>query len=275
MVKTKQTRKGDVGAGDLLRVAVSPRWLVALALTLCAVVGCGALASWQWSRTQAILAAERAAAERPVDLDRLLPSDGEWPTSETGRTVRLSGAFTGNEILLDGRELGGDRGVWVVSEFETDGGNHIIVVRGWLPEGEPSRPSNAETVLGVLHPDERFYPGANSPSRIVTIDAGDVGEFWNVRMVPGYVIEQGFFGQTTIRSVTQTQPGVPQFVPPTVVTDVPFPLQNFFYAIQWWVFAAFAVVIYVRWLYLEARNRAGETTNSGFDNPMIDDSTEG
>ena len=42
--------------------------------------------------------------------------------------------------------------------------------------------------------------------------------------------------------------------PPTVqVGDVPFPLQNFFYAIQWWVFASFAVVVYARWLYLDAK----------------------
>ena len=28
---------------------------------------------------------------------------------------------------------------------------------------------------------------------------------------------------------------------------------NFFYAIQWWVFASFAVVVYARWLYLDAK----------------------
>ena len=48
--------------------------------------------------------------------------------------------------------------------------------------------------------------------------------------------------------------GVPVPVPPTVqVGDVAFPLQNFFYAIQWWVFALFAVVVYARWLYLDAK----------------------
>ena len=40
---------------------------------------------------------------------------------------------------------------------------------------------------------------------------------------------------------------------PTVQTaDVPFPLQNFFYAFQWWIFGAFAVAFYLRWLWLEA-----------------------
>ena len=32
--------------------------------------------------------------------------------------------------------------------------------------------------------------------------------------------------------------------------EVGFPLQNFFYAIQWWVFALFAVTIYIRWLVM-------------------------
>jgi cytochrome oxidase assembly protein ShyY1 len=35
--------------------------------------------------------------------------------------------------------------------------------------------------------------------------------------------------------------------------DVPFPLQNFFYAFQWWIFAAFGLVVYIRWLWIESR----------------------
>jgi len=33
-------------------------------------------------------------------------------------------------------------------------------------------------------------------------------------------------------------------------------LQNFFYAIQWWVFALFAVAIYIRWLVFGSKLRA-------------------
>jgi hypothetical protein len=36
-------------------------------------------------------------------------------------------------------------------------------------------------------------------------------------------------------------------------SGVPFPLQNFGYAFQWWVFALFVVFAYVRWLSLDAR----------------------
>jgi cytochrome oxidase assembly protein ShyY1 len=49
----------------------------------------------------------------------------------------------------------------------------------------------------------------------------------------------------------------PEPAAPTVQTaDVPFPLQNFFYAFQWWIFAAFAVVVYLRWLWLDAAGQA-------------------
>jgi hypothetical protein len=36
---------------------------------------------------------------------------------------------------------------------------------------------------------------------------------------------------------------------------VAFPLQNFFYAIQWWIFALFAVAVYVRWLVVGSKLR--------------------
>ena len=39
--------------------------------------------------------------------------------------------------------------------------------------------------------------------------------------------------------------------------DVPFPLQNFFYAFQWWIFAAFGVAVYLRWLWIESRRARG------------------
>ena len=49
-------------------------------------------------------------------------------------------------------------------------------------------------------------------------------------------------------------PPSPVPVVPTVQTsDVPFPLQNFVYAFQWWLFALFGVVVYLRWLWLETR----------------------
>jgi cytochrome oxidase assembly protein ShyY1 len=47
----------------------------------------------------------------------------------------------------------------------------------------------------------------------------------------------------------------PVILPPTVqVGDVAFPLQNFVYAWQWWVFGAFALIVYLWWLWREVRS---------------------
>ena len=129
----------------------------------------------------------------------------------------------------------------------SDGGQTVAVVRGWLSDDASPSPLSRQSVKiqGVLHPDEEFYEGANA-TRVVTVDSAALADAWGEDVIDGYVILGGDQGDPAR--------GVPMLVPPTVqVGDVAFPLQNFFYAIQWWVFALFAVVIYARWLYLDAK----------------------
>jgi hypothetical protein len=46
---------------------------------------------------------------------------------------------------------------------------------------------------------------------------------------------------------------------------VPFPLQNFFYAIQWWVFALFIAGAYLRWLWLTIKESSDSQPYSAVD----------
>ena len=231
----------------LWRTALTPRWLAALLALIVLVVAFIVLGRWQWDRTQDILAAERSAAAAPIDLAELVDDQGSWNNADIGRTVNLQGTFTDDELLLANRELDGQAGVWVVTRFELDGGQTVAVVRGWLPDDAVPSPLSRQSVIiqGVLHPDEEFYEGANA-TRVVTVDSAALADAWGEDVIDGYVILGGDQGDPAR--------GVPMLVPPTVqVGDVAFPLQNFFYAIQWWVFALFAVVVYARWLYLDAK----------------------
>ena len=80
------------------------------------------------------------------------------------------------------------------------------------------------------------------------IDSQQLSELWNTELLDGFIV---------IQSQVPLDSGAPLFVPPTISTaDVAFPLQNFFYAIQWWVFALFAVAIYIRWLVFGSKLRA-------------------
>ena len=237
-------------AEDLWRTAITPRWLVALIVLVAFIAACIVLGRWQWDRTQDILAAERAAASAPIELAELLNDDGTWNNADIGRAVIADGRFTDDELLLPNREYQGEAGTWTITRFELDDGRSVAVVRGWLPNDLESPPIRQDVtrVEGVLHPNEEFYEGANE-TQIVTVVAPELAREWNTDLIDGYVMMQV---QDPILLAADAP--APVIVPPTVqVGDVPFPLQNFFYAIQWWVFAAFAIFIYGRWLYLDAR----------------------
>ena len=237
-------------AQDIWRTAITPRWLIALVALIAFIAISIVLGRWQWDRTQDILAAERAAASEPILLEELINDDGTWSNADIGRTVILNGQFTGDELLLPNREYQGQSGTWTITRFKLDNQGSVAVVRGWLPNDTQSPPIRIEptTIQGVLHPNEAFYEGANQ-DRIITVDAPALAGVWNIPLIDGYVMLQ-----EQDPNLLAADASAPVIVPPTVqVGDVPFPLQNFFYAIQWWIFAAFAIFVYGRWLYLDAR----------------------
>jgi cytochrome oxidase assembly protein ShyY1 len=238
---------------DAARLAVTPRWLVALLVLLVLVAVAVLLGRWQWDRTQTILAAERAAAEQPIGVTEVFADAGvdvqDVPAEGIGRPVTATGAYDpAMQVSVSSRELDGRPGVWIVTGLRQDDGSIVAVLRGWLPDAtDPGAavPTTDVTVTGVLQPDESFYANADTPAGTVASIAHDrLGALWNADLLPGFVV---------LKSQDPLAPPAPLPVPQTVQTaDVPFPLQNFFYAFQWWIFAAFGVVVYLRWLWTES-----------------------
>jgi surfeit locus 1 family protein len=237
------------------RRALSPRWLVALGLLVTFIVACIFLGLWQWDRTSNILNAERAANAQPAPVNEVV-SGIELDDASIGRPVTATGTYR-NESTISGRLLGNETGVWVVSELVMSSGDAIAVVRGWSPNAqEITTVTEPVQIAGIVHPDEYFYADAVTDAEsLVTISSGLLEQVWDVDLLPGFLV------------LTEQVPepiGYPEPVPPTVQTgDVPFPLQNFFYAIQWWLFAIFAVVVYLRWLWLDARDSTMDSTTVG------------
>ena len=237
------------------RRALSPRWLVALGLLVAFIVACIFLGIWQWDRTSNILNAERAANAQPAPVNEVV-SGIELDDASIGRPVTATGTYR-NESTISGRLLGDETGVWVVSELVMSSGDAIAVVRGWSPNTqEITTVTDQVQIAGIVHPDEYFYADAAiDEASLVTISSSSLEQVWGVDLLPGFLV------------LTEQVPqpiGYPEPVPPTVQTgDVPFPLQNFFYAIQWWLFAIFAVVVYLRWLWLDARDSTMDSTTVG------------
>lgn len=234
-----------------LRTILTPKWLALTLVLLLAIAACIMLGRWQWQRTSDILAAEAVAAAAPVGLEQVSVRGEELSAESIGRPVVAEGEFAGAQVLVLHRMSdAGEPGSWVLASLELDDGSIIGIIRGWIPGGvdPPPPPVGRVRLSGILHPPEPFYPDAvTAPGTAVAISDQVMSSAW------GAVTRTGFLVLTN-QLPSSSRSGL-QSVSPTVRTgDVAFPLQNFFYAFQWWIFALFAIVLYARWLWLDLRD---------------------
>jgi cytochrome oxidase assembly protein ShyY1 len=243
------------------RLALTPRWLVGLLVLVLLTVLAIQLGRWQWDRTQSILAAERAAVSQPIPVEVVF-ADGDQPPVEIppegiGRPVTATGEFDPAwQTAVTNRELDGQPGVWLVTGMRVDDGQSVAVLRGWLPDATDAGaavPDGLVTVAGVLQPSEAFYADAGATNgTVVAISHETLADLWGTPLLPGFIV---------LQQQDPTSSPAPSPVPPTVQTaDVPFPLQNFFYAFQWWIFAAFGLAVYLRYLWVESGRQPEDTS---------------
>ncbi len=237
-------------ASRMLRLALTPRWIALGVLAVALIAGCVILGRWQWERTQDILAAERAAQGAPISVTEVAAPGVEIDGADIGRQIVATGTYLADQqVAVTNRVFENATGIWVVTPLQLADGSLVAVNRGWLPDESAVGfvpPAGQVTVRGTYVPDETFYADALAePGRVAAISGTALSTRWNLPTRAGY-----------LNLVSQSPASVPAPapVPATVQTsDVPFPLQNFGYAFQWWIFALFVVFAYVRWLRLDAR----------------------
>lgn len=238
-------------ANELLRLAFTPKWLMRAGLGVLIIIGFTFLGRWQWERSQDVLAQEQAALAQPVAVDSLNPIGSDITSETVGRSVTAQGMYVGDQqrFVLH-RESAGKAGVWVVTPLRLSDGSRIAVMRGWLPSATSPgvvAPTGPITLQGTLQADESFYKGAAGSGNTVPAISQDTLKL-------GPTARWGYIRLTSQQPEFQPAP-IPVPVPPAQ-GQAPFPLQNFFYAIQWWVFALFVVGAYLRWLWLTAKESA-------------------
>ena len=225
-------------------MAVSAR---SVALTLLAVILsalCVAAGLWQGSRTLDIVEAERASVAEPIPVLEAASVDG-FPATSVGRPVTATGAYAGAEqLLVAQRELDGRAGEWVIAPFVAEG-TTIAVLRGWV-EGPGAAalavPIGAVSLRGALQPFEEFYAEqARRPDgSLVAVSRQEIERAWDAPVL------------SLVLVLSEQEPPsdpAPLPVPLTVQTaDVPFPLQNAAYTLQWFVFAGFVWVMWWLWV---------------------------
>lgn len=207
-------------------------------------------------------------------MSELVPYEQVVPTEAAdldlqwlGHNVTVSG-----QVLPGARSLIRDRlspsdevGYLVVDGVRLEDGRVVAVLQGWVPDpaAAPDLAGRSVDVTGRIQPYENFYPQAPvaPDGPLVTISADGLTEQWApAAPADGYVTVTGRLaarGLTPVTPLVGTDP------------DVPFPLQNAFYSLQWLIFAGVVILIWARFLREDVR-AARQDSEPGITSPVPD-----
>ena len=227
-----------------------------LALVLLMLLGAICIGAGQWQLRRAheretLLAAIEAGRQAPAQvLDAPHRSGPEWhPASARGHWLN---PFT---VLLDNRNLKGQPGLWVATPLELAGspGTAVLVLRGWVPRPLPpaslpdlSAAEGLATISGtLLHRVPRLFdlgsltgntaaelppdfPSAEAaPPRVQNLPLDTLADATGLDLLP-VILQQA---PADDAGLIQDWPG-----PSTNAA------QNYNYALQWFSFAAIALI---------------------------------
>ncbi|GII98639.1 SURF1-like protein [Sediminihabitans luteus] len=269
----------DTPRRSFWQVARTPRMVGLLVLFLAAAAVCGWLGMWQIDRAheRGQLAEKQAEAERldqeTAGLGTLLPPQQGFPGDLVGRKTWVEGTYEPDgQLLVVDRVLDGVAGYLVLSPLrvsddgtggaswaDLSGPPVVPVVRGWVPDTAALDdaalvpPSGTVRVTGYLQVGEATDQGGLPAGQTDAISTAALANQWGPPIYSGYVV---------LAESDPAQPdaaaGGPALLPrPTLSGSEGLNLQNAFYAIEWFVFGGFALLLWVRLVRDEASGRKG------------------
>lgn len=242
----------------MLRTALKPRWLGLFAVLVLILVSFTRLGFWQLdvARDRGQQDTASRASDRPVaELGAVIRPHAAFPSDGSGRRVRATGTYAAEGQLLVGpRRLEGRTGYWVVTPLVVDdGGARLPVVRGFMTEpAAVPPPAGTITVTGSLAPGESpaeapdGVQGDGGQAVLGSIDLAVLVNRWPGELYNAFVFSSderagdGSGGGEAVEAAPLER--VP--APPTGGGGLKW--RNTAYALQWWIFAAFAAYMWFR-----------------------------
>jgi cytochrome oxidase assembly protein ShyY1 len=239
----------------VLRTALQPRFLALLGLVLVVGVVFVQLGRWQLGVAEGKAVEEavaKARAQQPAELTGVLGPHEAFPGALSSRPVTVTGHYEADgQLLVPDRRLEGEAGSWVVTPFVVDDtGATLAVLRGFVTDataaGEP--PEGTLTLAGGLAPPESPVDTPVGPGEIGSVDTSVLVNTWPGELYNAFL----FLGSED----PATGPQLTKV--PTPLGDTGVQWRNAAYAVQWWVFALFALWLWWRMVREEHRNRGAE-----------------
>lgn len=261
----------------MLKTALTPRWLLGLLLVLVLSSGFVMLSKWQLnSSTLGQLSADPAKDRVRPYTEVLQPYEPQL-ASTVDTVVEVQGTYLqGSSYLVEGKLKEGIEGYWVISLLvplgsqgvETTMGSSprgIAVVRGWSQDPLlPQEPEGQVTVAGRLVGNDPpvtsnlIRSELSGESRVLgSANPAYLTNVWNAPLYNGVLTaDSENRGETPLADdgtvaasatiIGQTDRFVPVRAPQ--VTDENIDWLNIFYALEWLVFAGFALYLWYRLL---------------------------
>jgi len=228
-------------------VARRPKWIGMLVLALVVAAIFAWLGHWQLDRSVESLKPVNTGSEQVKSLNTVTSPQTVFRDRLTGQKVSVTGSFAAGDFrVLGNRYSDGKAGYWLTGRFvDRANGASLAVALGWSAtesdarQAESAVPTSPRTVTL----EGRYLP-TESP------DDGDYTKGQETMMAVPELINQwtGFSGAVYTGYVVdhRSYAGLRDIYSPPPIDKRTLNWLNVFYAIEWVVFAGFAVFLWFR-----------------------------
>jgi surfeit locus 1 family protein len=246
------TADGEAGRPTMFEVARRPKWIAALVFALAVAGAFAALGQWQLARSVEGGVVSEVESEVAVPLDTIAAPGGPLTTDALGQIVELEVAFVpGDSVILVDRLVESERAAWVAAHGIVSGGASdgasIAVALGWaededaaaaaIAQLDSSTPSSPTPVTGRLLSSESPQQSDFEAGTRTALSVAELINLWAEApeaVYGGYVV------------LDEAPNGLETIPTPPPNREVSLNLLNVFYAIEWVIFAGFAVFLWWR-----------------------------
>ena len=241
----------------MFRFLLSRRWIGFAIFVIILAAGCARLGLWQWHRHEDRIVENKVIAKHfkadPVDLDSVLTLGKPQTDTQQWTRVRVTGTYD-PEHQVTVRFTTRDRapGADVVTPLVLPSGAAVLVDRGWIsttnnsakPEAVPAPPQGKVTVNGWLRANNGTRQPANIPSdgQVRAISSAGMASYVPYKLYDGYLNLRTETPPAAEKLAAEPRPELGQGA-------------HFFYALQWWFFAALATFGWFYFAWVEERER--------------------
>ena len=249
-------------------VARRPKWILALLGALAVAALFAVLANWQLDRSIDASAAERPDTETPIPLESIAQPQTAMLPDAFGRTVETTLTLVpGDAVVLSGRvnDVATGEPGWVVVVHGVDAsGASLAVATGWAPTEAEAMDAAAElnagldgtlelgTVLGRYLPSESPQQSDFEAGERSALAVAELINLW--AEAPTADGAPGVYGGYLV--LNEALAGLEAVDAPAPSREVEFNLLNLFYALEWIIFAGFAVFLWWRLVQDDIEQRA-------------------